>query len=455
MRRAKLADEPPQPPGAACGPRAPRLLAILAALSLLALTCKKEPPAAVHIPTLALAAVDASCTEAWLKLTTTQVPATVRLMRDGQAVSDFRLLTSDTLVVDEGLLPNRTYTYRAYRLADSRLIDSTTQVTLTTMDTTSHNFTWQIDTLGDGGGSVLYDVAIINDTLAYAVGEIYKRDSLGNWDPLPYNLVKWNGQRWELLKVTVQTRWGAVTAPIRGIFAFSPNDIWLVSGDAIHGNGRTWTNYDVRLLTGNDLVSVDKAWGSSSSNMYFVGWNGTIIHYDGVRWRRIESGTNVDFVDIWGERFDGASEIVAVASYGIQVPQARAVVKIEPSAVSAVRDDGLPLDITSVWFMPRRKYFIGGAGFYQTRRLGQSWIQDTTEIVYHVSRISARGWNDIVTSGSFGRLSHFNGWSWRHYAGVELPYIHGAIGARMGKHLIIAVGWLVQGKAIAVRGWRQ
>jgi len=36
-------------------------------------------------------------------------------------------------------------------------------------DTTNHEFTWQTFTLGDGGSSVLYDVAIINDTLAYAV----------------------------------------------------------------------------------------------------------------------------------------------------------------------------------------------------------------------------------------------------------------------------------------------
>jgi hypothetical protein len=168
-----------------------RLLFLI--LSLLALTCKKEPPPAVHIPTLTLSAVDASCTEAWLKLTTTQLPATVRLMRltpTLQTLQTLQLTTPDTLVIDEGLLPSRTYTYRAYRFADSRLIDSSTQATVTTMDTTSHNFTWQIDTLGDGSSSVLYDVAIIDDTLAYAVGEIYKRDSVGNWDPNAYNLVK-------------------------------------------------------------------------------------------------------------------------------------------------------------------------------------------------------------------------------------------------------------------------
>ncbi|MGH2567306.1 MAG: hypothetical protein ACRDGA_03130 [Bacteroidota bacterium] len=36
-------------------------------------------------------------------------------------------------------------------------------------DTTSHNFAWQTFVLGDGN-SILYDVAIVNDTLAYAVG---------------------------------------------------------------------------------------------------------------------------------------------------------------------------------------------------------------------------------------------------------------------------------------------
>jgi hypothetical protein len=57
-------------------------------------------------------------------------------------------------------------------------------------DTTSHNFSWEITQLGDGGGSSLYDVAIINDKLAYAVGEIRLKDSTGQWDPAIYNLVK-------------------------------------------------------------------------------------------------------------------------------------------------------------------------------------------------------------------------------------------------------------------------
>ncbi len=46
-------------------------------------------------------------------------------------------------------------------------------------DTTSHNYAWQTFILGDGNSSVLYDAAIIYDTLIYAVGEIYLKDSTG------------------------------------------------------------------------------------------------------------------------------------------------------------------------------------------------------------------------------------------------------------------------------------
>ena len=51
---------------------------------VVALSCKETPPEPSKQPTLSLNAEDASCTEAWLKLSTTEPPATVRLQRDGQ-----------------------------------------------------------------------------------------------------------------------------------------------------------------------------------------------------------------------------------------------------------------------------------------------------------------------------------------------------------------------------------
>jgi hypothetical protein len=65
------------------------LIAILVTLSF---ACKDEgTPPPPYVPSITLEAVDASCTEAWLKATTTVAPAIVRLLRDNQRVFERRL----------------------------------------------------------------------------------------------------------------------------------------------------------------------------------------------------------------------------------------------------------------------------------------------------------------------------------------------------------------------------
>ena len=158
-------------------------------------------------------------------------------------------------------------------------------------DTTSHNFTFQTFTFGGAGGSQLYDVTIINDTLAYAVGAIYLNDSTGQYDPLPYNLAVWDGTKWDLKKVTVNFRGNMITSPLEGVIAFSPTDIWLMATDPIHGDGQNWSDYDIRTITGNNNLTVSKGWGENSSSIYFVGRAGNIVSYNGSNWTNIESGT--------------------------------------------------------------------------------------------------------------------------------------------------------------------
>ena len=71
-----------------------------------------------------------------------------------------------------------------------------------TIDTTSHNFTFQTWTFGEHSSSTLYDAAIIDDNNIWAVGEIYLNDSTGQPDPQPYAAAHWNGTEWKLMKVS-------------------------------------------------------------------------------------------------------------------------------------------------------------------------------------------------------------------------------------------------------------
>ena len=60
-------------------------------------------------------------------------------------------------------------------------------------DTTSHSLEWHFDCVGEGLGGQFLDVAVLNDSLAYAVGNFYENNSAGNLDPILYNVANGMG----------------------------------------------------------------------------------------------------------------------------------------------------------------------------------------------------------------------------------------------------------------------
>src|SRR5437867_933439 len=143
------------------------------------LCCKKDEPCTTCPPTggrhIMLDTLSVESIEILLKVWTADTGAgsAITVLRDSAAIFTGHLNRSDTTLIDSGLFPAKTYTYRAYTLRGTTQADSSALLVVRTMDTTSHSFQFFRDTLGDGSSSVLNDVAIINDTLAYAVGEIY------------------------------------------------------------------------------------------------------------------------------------------------------------------------------------------------------------------------------------------------------------------------------------------
>ena len=121
-------------------------------MGILCLTCRDagtdSSPASPE-----LTAVDVSATEVWLRVKTEEYLAggTFILKRDGIPALTTRYSLLDTVIFMDSLLPKRTYSFTAYRFENGSLKDSSNQLSVTTLDTTSHNITWQIDTLGEGG----------------------------------------------------------------------------------------------------------------------------------------------------------------------------------------------------------------------------------------------------------------------------------------------------------------
>lgn len=248
--------------------------------------CKKNPVTPGET-TFKITTEDASCTEAYINLflAGSESNRNVILKRGDSTIAAIVINGEDSLIVDEGLLPSKTYAYTMIWNGYSR------SAQVTTMDTTSHDWKFETFPLGGASSSTLYDVAIINDTLAYAVGEIYLYDSSGQIDPYPYNVAMWNGKDWKLQKLYANN----FPPPIKAIFAYNGNDIWF--SPWFHWNGKEFKQIpSAPIFFG---IGINKMWGDADG-LSAVGTNGFVAHLTTKDdWRKIESGTTLPINDIW------------------------------------------------------------------------------------------------------------------------------------------------------------
>jgi hypothetical protein len=386
------------------------------------------PPPNGEKPTLELTLEDVSCIEAWIKLTTTnlQLPATITIKQinpTGDTLSQVSILnTQDSLLYIDTLLPNQTYQYQASSIEHQV---SSNELSVTTMDTTIHNFTFQTWTFGTIGSSTLYDVAIIDENNIWAVGEILIADTSQN-GYTTYNAVHWDGIEWELKRIYYYGSCSAVEyPPLKAIWAFSDNNIVITNGGSIGWFDGNTVNLDCRvnpMLTG----AINKIWGNSSSDLYVVGNNGNIVHYNGTLWSRIESGTELNINDIWGDYNEktGEWEILAVAS-NVNSSTERQIIKINNNASQIISSSPIQWSLRTVWFMPSRRYYVAGSGVYEKHNLTENeWLNNPLDITtFYTNRIRGNDVNDVVGIGAFGDFVHFNGTVWKvNYQEPELNY---------------------------------
>lgn len=387
--------------------------------SLLQISCNttEPPPPNGEKATLELALQDVSCIETWIKLSTTnlQLPATIELKQTnpaGDTKSEIlNLNTQDSLFYIDSLLPNKTYQYQVSSIQHQV---SSNELSVTTMDTTSHNFTFETFTFGDIGNSVLFDVAVINENNIWAVGDIRISDtsSLGY---TKYNAVHWDGNQWELKRILYDGNFWM----IRSIFAFNGNDIWFSA--FVRYDGQDFVEMPIpQILIGWSII---KLWGSSSDNLYVVGNQGNIANYNGNSWAKIESGTDVDLLDVRGTR-DGS----IIWACGETIYKT-VLVKIEGSSANIVFEDFYPWQIqdgrisggiSSIWTNNRNFIYlttpITAYRCLSTTRGGGKEIYPNDDYLNGGTvRIRGTSANNIITSGSNSSILHYNGLSWKRY----------------------------------------
>jgi len=278
------------------------------------------------------------------------------------------------------------------------------------LDTTSHEFAWEVDTLGEYG-SWVYGIDIVNADDIWACGE-FRTDST------KYNLAHWNGQDWTLLGTEAAYRNGFLSEKLTSIMVFAQDDIWALGGYPYHWDGEQWTIYhlqDMGLMSGGFHGEL---WGSSSSDMYFSGKDGHLAHFDGSSFSMIDVGVDTRFVDISGTP-DGSQ--VFVVGYNFLLPIRTTLVKISEGNANILYDafdhdiNGGPEDwgiMSSESVLGATAYVVTFKGLMKYNFVDSTYTLDPAFEMYDYHDMQVQTANDIFLVGGGGQYVHFNGSSW-------------------------------------------
>ncbi len=210
-------------------------------------------------------------------------------------------------------------------------------------------------------------------------------------------------------------------APPRGVSSFLMRGVWGASGNDVyavgaifdqaavfHYNGASWTQVNIPLVF-HQLFAV---WGSGPNNIFAVGREGVILHYDGQTWQTMNANTDAELRAIWGS---GPNDIYVVGYDYLPILESKGVIlHYDGNSWQTVFGDPTA-KFWSVWgFAADDVYALADfAGVYHFD--GQTWQQLEKDITWRFSRAYAL-WgpssNDLFAAGDNGLLVHYDGATW-------------------------------------------
>ena len=357
---------------------------------------------------------------------------------------DFMLTSDDTTYLDDndgnGLTPGTKYSYQIEAINNDTVQDTSNTIYVETLSPTNHNITWEVDTLGQPG-DFLYDIWGTDENNIWAIGAVNLSSGFSG-------IIKWDGNHWAPFETP-----GGVK---RGIFGFGGDNIFVVGESANRGfvghfNGSSWISYrsDYFLANGDTVYPLYSVWGSSPDNVWAVGDRGTIIHWDGSQWSKVQSPTNLILWDIWGTSADN------VYALHISFANQSKLIHFDGMEWREITDQ-LPASersLVSLWFDK------GGTGYLTGNYMVyyDGTVFNGIDINQNASLLRVRGRNsaDVFAVGVNGRVYHFNGIDWTSYPelyddtpGMELK------GVFVTETTVFAVG-IINSGAIIYKGIRK
>lgn len=217
-------------------------------------------------------------------------------------------------------------------------------------------------------------------------------------------ILRYNGSAWSQMA-------RPVTETLEDIWGSASNNVFAVGSPRRVGstryytivlwNGSIWsvmTTPDVPVGKSGRLRSV---WGSSGTDVFAVGDDGVVLHYNGSVWAVMTSGTSDAFYGVWGS---SANNVYAVGLFGtILRYNGSSWSAVDPSGSISGEKTGLWNAVTDLAFSPEGHIYAATErqGVYASANGAKSWI-NLSAPPYSLYAVAA---GSVISGGSAGGYS--------------------------------------------------
>jgi len=227
-----------------------------------------------------------------------------------------------------------------------------------------------------GVSVTLYDIWGTDSDNLFAVG--------GN------TIIHHNGETWHYESAGQQ---------LKGLWGSGRNDIFAVGDGIWHFDGGIWTEISVDTT----IYQLQDIWGTSADNVFVVGHGGwgveQILHYDGNGWQEISDGIFQYLFGVWGS---SSNSVVAVGWDGTI---------LNYNGSSWTRICGDDASFGDIWGSGPNDVFAVGDGIWHYD--GQQWSMMGSGTTKGLSGIWGSSSTDVFAVGATGTIQHYNGVRWR------------------------------------------
>ena len=208
-------------------------------------------------------------------------------------------------------------------------------------------------------------------------------------------------------------RAAGTTQDILRLWGNSGNDVFAVGyeGTILHYNGTSWSAQNSG--TTQDILSV---WGNSASDVFAVGGNGVILHYNGTSWSALNSGTTTWLLGVWG---NSGSDLFAVDINGSI---------LHYNGTSWLKQINGDL-LSGAWGSSDNDVFAVGYNGTILHSNGTTWSGQSSGTTYLLNGVWGSSASDVFVVGENGTIVHYNGTSWSAQSSGTTTWLSGVWGS--------------------------